>query len=78
MHQKQAAAREYLSRYQKAAKKEKPSIPGGFVRLTGCGRLEKQALLSAVYTPLIPPLNFFMPAPAGSTAVYTFFVTSSK
>ncbi|MDR1374638.1 MAG: hypothetical protein LBJ24_06675 [Treponema sp.] len=46
MNQKQAVTRKYLSRYQKAAKKEKPSIPDEFTRLTGCHRKYAARLLS--------------------------------
>jgi hypothetical protein len=46
MHQKQAVTREYLSRYQKAAKKEKSSILDEFTRLTGYHRKSAVRLLS--------------------------------
>jgi hypothetical protein len=35
MKEKQAVTREYLPRYQKATKKEKPALPGEFTKLTG-------------------------------------------
>ncbi|MDR1421026.1 MAG: hypothetical protein LBI86_11690 [Treponema sp.] len=46
MHQKQAVTREYLSRYQKAAKKAKSALLDEFTRLTGCRRKSAVRLLS--------------------------------
>jgi hypothetical protein len=47
MKEKQAATREYRSRYQKAAKKEKRALPDEFARLTGRRRKSAIRLLSA-------------------------------
>ncbi|MDR1363887.1 MAG: hypothetical protein LBJ35_07580 [Spirochaetaceae bacterium] len=46
MNQKQAVTREYLSRYQKAAKKAKPALLDEFIRLTGYHRKSAVRLLS--------------------------------
>jgi hypothetical protein len=46
MNQKQAVTREYLSRYQKAAKKAKPALLDEFTRLTGYHRKSAVRLLS--------------------------------
>jgi hypothetical protein len=48
MKEKQAVTREYRSRYQKAAKKEKRTLPDEFPRLTGCHRKSAIRLLSAM------------------------------
>jgi hypothetical protein len=47
MKEKQAVTREYKTRYQKAAKKAKPALPGEFIRLTGYHRKPAARLLSS-------------------------------
>ncbi|GMO40211.1 MAG: hypothetical protein Pg6C_00980 [Treponemataceae bacterium] len=47
MKEKQAVTREYRPRYQKAAKKEKPALPGEFTKLTGYHRKSAVRLLSS-------------------------------
>jgi hypothetical protein len=47
MKEKQAVTKEYKSRYQKAAKKEKQTLLDEFTRLTGCHRKSAVRLLSA-------------------------------
>jgi hypothetical protein len=47
MKEKQAVTREYKTRYQKAAKKEKRTLLDEFTRLTGCHRKSAIRLFSA-------------------------------
>jgi hypothetical protein len=48
MKEKQAVTREYKTRYQKAAKKEKRTLLDEFTRLTGYHRKSAIRLLSAM------------------------------
>jgi hypothetical protein len=45
-YERQAVTREYKKRYQKATKKEKRTLPGEFMRLTGYHRKPAERLLS--------------------------------